>query len=319
MDFITIDFETATAKRNSPCEIGLTIVENDEIKETKSWLIRPINNEFSRFNIRIHGILPSHVENAPEFDALWDEIKPLIHGQCLIAHNAAFDISVLRNTLELYEIPFPKFKYLCSYFFSKKIWKGLPAYDLKTLCNVNGIDFKHHRAGDDSRATAELCLKAFEIVGVPSIKDFVKKLDMRIGNVYEYGGYDPCKYNDNSPYREHSYFEPVEISRNIVDVPKIEIHAIKCNPDSIFYGKNVVFTGTLMSMTRDEACQTIINIGGVVSQTMKRDVNYLIVGQQDYRIIGDEEMSLKQKKAIKLVENGYPLEIMSESDFLNNL
>ena len=41
MNFITIDFETATSDRNSPCEIGLTIVKDLEIKSTKSWLIKP--------------------------------------------------------------------------------------------------------------------------------------------------------------------------------------------------------------------------------------------------------------------------------------
>ena len=70
MNFITIDFETANAQRNSPCEIGLTFVENFEIIESKSWLIKPINNEFDYFNIMIHGITPEDVENEPEFATL---------------------------------------------------------------------------------------------------------------------------------------------------------------------------------------------------------------------------------------------------------
>jgi len=36
MDFVTIDFETATSDLDSPCEIGLTIVQNSKILETKS-------------------------------------------------------------------------------------------------------------------------------------------------------------------------------------------------------------------------------------------------------------------------------------------
>ena len=42
MDFITIDFETATTDRDSPCEIGLTFVEKNEIKDVESWLIKPL-------------------------------------------------------------------------------------------------------------------------------------------------------------------------------------------------------------------------------------------------------------------------------------
>ena len=172
MDFITLDFETANSQRNSPCEIGLTFVKNGQIIETKSWLIKPMDNEFDNFNILIHGIRPEHVADKPEFNELWTEIKPLVENNLIIAHNASFDISVLRKTLELYQLSFPTLNYSCSYIFSKKVWQGLPAYDLKTLCKVNNINLNHHRAGADSKATAELTLKAFEIAGVSSFEDF---------------------------------------------------------------------------------------------------------------------------------------------------
>jgi DNA polymerase III subunit epsilon len=55
-DFITIDFETATSKRHSPCEIGFTFVKGNQIIESKSWLIQPIKNGYDVFNIYIHGI-----------------------------------------------------------------------------------------------------------------------------------------------------------------------------------------------------------------------------------------------------------------------
>ncbi|WP_341224834.1 3'-5' exonuclease [uncultured Arcticibacterium sp.] len=190
MDFITIDFETATAQRDSPCEIGLTFVENFKIVDSKSWLIKPLYEEFNSFNISIHGIRPRDVADKPEFDVLWNEIKPLIENKFLIAHNAGFDFSVLRKTLETYNLPFPELEYSCSYIFSKKVWFGLPAYDLKTLCNHNGISFNHHRAEADSRATAELVIKAFKKNGVTSKDDFPEKLRTQIGKLY-IGGYKP--------------------------------------------------------------------------------------------------------------------------------
>lgn len=65
MDFVTIDFETATSQRDSPCEIGLTFVQGGQIIETKSWLIKPSYTEFDYFNILIHGIRPEHVADKP--------------------------------------------------------------------------------------------------------------------------------------------------------------------------------------------------------------------------------------------------------------
>ncbi len=290
MDFITIDFETANAKRESPCEIGLTFVQGRRIVETKSWLIKPMYNKFDYFNKAIHGISPELVADKPEFNELWIEIKPLVENQLLIAHNAGFDISVLCKTLELYELSLPALNYFCSYFLSKKVWKGLPAYDLKTLCKVNNIDLNHHRAGADSKAAAELTLKAFDIAGIYSINDFPEKLGTTIKQLYK------SKY----------------LAKNVGD-------PTSHNPESIFYDKTVVFTGTLSSMTRREAQQIVTNTGGINGNSVTKDTDFLVVGQQDYRIIGDDEMSNKQEKAVKLIEKGATLEIISEDDFLKNL
>ena len=303
MDFITIDFETATARRDSPCEIGLTFVQSGQIVETKSWLIKPMYDQFDYFNMAIHGIRPEHVADKPEFNELWAEIKPLIENKFLIAHNAGFDISVLRKTLEAYQIAFPTLNYSCSYIFSKRVWEGLPAYDLKTLCKINNIDLNHHRAGADSKATAELTLKAFEIAGVSSIDDFPEKLKTTIGQLY------------------HDGYKPSETKRiyKAKDLTKIVGDPIKHNPDSIFYGRSVVFTGTLLSMVRAEAQQAIADVGGIIGNSVTKDTDFLVVGQQDYRVVGDDGMSSKQEKAVKLIEKGSTLEIISEDDFLKNL
>lgn len=303
MEFITIDFETATAQRDSPCEIGLTFVENGQILDTKSWLIKPKYEEFDYFNILIHGIRPEHVANKPEFDELWTEIRPLVENKFLIAHNAGFDFSVLRRTHESYQLPFPTLNYSCSYIFSKKVWQGLPAYDLKTLCKVNNIEFNHHRAGADSKATAELTLKAFEIAGISSLEDFSEKLKTTIGQLYD-GGYKPSE--TKRVYKAK-------------DLTKVVGDPQKHNPDSIFYGRTVVFTGALSSMVRAEAHQTIADIGGIIGSSVTKDTDFLIVGQQDYRVVGDDGMSSKQEKAIKQIEKGFALEILSEDDFLKNL
>lgn len=45
----------------------------------------------------------------------------------------------------------------------------------------------------------------------------------------------------------------------------------------------------------------------------------LVVGQQDYRVVGDFGMSNKQKKALKLLEKGQGIERLSEIEFLSRL
>jgi len=270
MDFVTIDFETATSERDSPCEVALTFVKDLQIVDSRSWLIKPMYEEFDDFNISIHGITPNDVKDQPEFNELWREIKPLIENQFLIAHNAAFDFSVLRRTLQSYELPFPKLDYSCSYIFSKKVWQGLPAYDLRTLCKFNDISFKHHRAQEDSMATAKLSLKAFGLSGILCKEDFPEKLKISIGHLFD-GGYRPCESK-----------RACAKGFTVVGDPS------KHKPESMFYGKTVVFTGTLSSMKRTEAHQIIADIGGTIGNNVTNDTDFLIVGQQDYRVVGEE-------------------------------
>lgn len=303
MDFITIDFETATADRHSPCEIGLTFVTNNQVVDTKSWLIKPKELKFDVFNILVHGIMPQDVANKPEFDEIWKDIKPLIENKLLIAHNASFDFSVLRKTLDLYGISYPTINYSCSYIFAKKVWEGLPSYDLKTLCKINNIPLEHHRAGADSLATAQLVIKAFEIAGIQSVDDFPEKLKTTVGLLYD-GGYKPSETK--------RIYKPKDISKIVGDPAKHKL-------DSLFYGRNVVFTGTLSSMTRAEAHQLVADIGGNIASSVTSSTDFLIVGQQDYRVVGEDGMSNKQEKAIKLIEKGADLEILSESYFMQNI
>jgi len=43
-NFIAIDFETATSRRASIYEVGICVVREGEICETRSWLVQPQRN-----------------------------------------------------------------------------------------------------------------------------------------------------------------------------------------------------------------------------------------------------------------------------------
>ena len=47
INFISIDFETATGKRASICETGICVVRDGKIVETRSWLVRPQGNMYT--------------------------------------------------------------------------------------------------------------------------------------------------------------------------------------------------------------------------------------------------------------------------------
>jgi DNA polymerase-3 subunit epsilon len=114
------------------------------------------------WNQRVHGITSNDVANALSFEELWPEIKTYLDDQYVVAHNAAFDMGVLRASLAHYDMAVPWIEYFCSVSLSRKVWSHLPKHSLDALCEFHNIRFNHHRAGDDARACATITLKAFE-------------------------------------------------------------------------------------------------------------------------------------------------------------
>ena len=115
MDFIAIDFETANHYRTSACSIGIAMVKNNQVMDSKHFFIKPEPFYFDPFNVMIHGITEDDVIDAPTFVELWPTLETLIDKQIIVAHNASFDISVMRRTLEQYNLPNPNISILCTY------------------------------------------------------------------------------------------------------------------------------------------------------------------------------------------------------------
>lgn len=172
IDFIAIDFETATSSQTSICEAGICVVKNGKIIETKSWLVQPEGNIYNYWNTRIHGIGPDDTARAPKFPEVWKEMNEYINEcQTLVAHNASFDINCLRKSFELFEIEKPGISYYCSLKAARKIY-DFECNKLDYLCNVFDISCgTHHRAGDDAEMCARLFLREMRDKGITRLED----------------------------------------------------------------------------------------------------------------------------------------------------
>ena len=298
MDFIAIDFETANSKRYSACEIGIVKVVDYKICEKKSFLIRPKDNYFEWMNTQIHGIDENRVKNEPEFDKIYPKLREDFNNFPIVAHNASFDISVLRHTLDLYDLPYPKTKYSCTYQMSKAKLSGCLSYRLDSICSFLNIDLDHHKAISDANACAEIAIKLFKKNSIKNFDEIRKVFGIRIGELFN-GGYKPSLSVKNKGYKN----EDLEYEKKI-------------QPENIFYQKNVVFTGTLSSMSRKEAQIRVLEIGGKCSSGVSNSTNYLVVGEQDYETYGKGFKSSKLKKAEKILNDGKDIELLSENQFL---
>ena len=158
--FTAIDFETANAKRTSACAVGLVRVEGGIIVEEKSFLIKPKPNYFYHSFIDIHHITPEMVADAPYFFEIWPDIREMVEDvDCLVAHNAAFDMSVLRSCLALEEIDAKLPPSVCTVKLAKRYLPQLPNHKLNTVCRHFGFELNHHEALSDARGCARIMME----------------------------------------------------------------------------------------------------------------------------------------------------------------
>ena len=152
---VAFDIETPNRKNDRICSLGLTVIENGEIIDTVYSLVNP-ECEFDSFNISIHGISPEDVALAPTFDRVWGEIGYLFRENLVVAHNASFDLCVLKKVLAHYNIGETIVNYICTMKLSKEINTDVHDYKLSTLCDYFGIYLDHHNAASDSVACATI-------------------------------------------------------------------------------------------------------------------------------------------------------------------
>ena len=89
------------------------------------------------------------------------------------------------------------------------------------------------------------------------------------------------------------------------------------DPANPFYGREVVFTGALWSMTRSRAWDLVAERGGQPAPGVTKRTNLLVIGFQDAAVLAPgTTMSGKARKAADLRAAGQQIEVLGEEDFL---
>jgi DNA polymerase-3 subunit epsilon len=160
MNFVAIDFETATSKRNSACSVGIVVVQNGIIVEEFHSLIQPPNNEYNWHNVQVHGINEIDTCRAPKFEQVYPEILKRLAGSLVIAHNESFDRSVLKSSMLDVGLKYVDLDLSEKWECTMKIFKakGYVPAKLDACCARHGIRLQHHDALSDARACAKLYL-----------------------------------------------------------------------------------------------------------------------------------------------------------------
>lgn len=304
IDFIAVDFETANSDFASACAIGAVLVHDGEIADEYYSLIRPPEgyDDFSIFNTAIHGLTEMDVKDASEFPEVWGKIAGSVEGNTLVAHFAPFDCHVIEAESKVYGLPILDCAVACSLVISRRLWRDLLSYGLESVAERIGFEFEHHNALEDARASAQIILAAFRETGAVSWEELEDKLRFHRGS-FKNEEYRSCRADKGNIHLETVDYSDPDL--NPEDFP--------------LWKKNFVFTGTLRSMSREEAMNKVVAAGGGALNGVTKKADYLVMGLQDYSLFADGEKSSKTKKAEELRAKGSSIEIISEADFLNML
>ena len=160
MQFVALDVETANHRRGSVCQIGMVLFDADGVVDEFETLINP-RDIFAPGNVRVHGIRPGDVTNAPTFAEAAAHIFPRMNEQLVVAHNAGFDRTAVQAAAAYSGLRTPWCRWLCSARVARRAWREeLERFNLNVVAQHLGIRFRHHDALDDARTCGEIVRQA---------------------------------------------------------------------------------------------------------------------------------------------------------------
>ena len=148
--FYSLDVETANNDSGSICQIGIGLFENGALTGTWKSYIDP-EEPFLWSNIRVHGIRPEMVQDAPRFYEVYGFLRQHFEHS-IVVHHAPFDRVAFGRVWAKYRLsPFPV-QWLDSSRVARRTWKQFSktGYGLRNLADHLGLTFHHHDALEDS-------------------------------------------------------------------------------------------------------------------------------------------------------------------------
>jgi DNA polymerase-3 subunit epsilon len=306
LDYTAIDFETANSYRGSPCAVGLVRVRNGVAVDELHCLIRPPERveHFDYWNSAIHGITKEMVADQPRWKDVLPAIIDYIGDDVVVAHNAGFDIGVIRYACAVDNIEWPELRFLCTMVLARRAL-SLPTYRLPFVVEALGGSINdHHDPLADARAVVDLLHRlAANGRANGDLGELAKSVGVNIGHMR------------SGIYRGCVAISPGSSSRLVQ--PDLDPNA---DPNGYLYGRVVVFTGTLLSMTRHIAWTECARVGAIAEPNTTKRTNVLVVGDINPAVLRPgSTVTGRTRRAFDLQDQGQEIEVMTEDDFLRCL
>lgn len=300
--FIFFHAENVNDAQNSICHLIVIPVVNGLQQPPQEFFFNPEAD----FLMVMSGLTRSQVESFVPFSAQWPQVQELFSKFDMAMSSAEGNSArSLYGTLTRLGIDFNPIAYCNAKAICRRTLNEV-SYSLDFLSfKLYGDTVFPDRPVDIAKRWCDLVLRGLDTIEYASLSEFLSAAKIDVGAI------TPNEFIPSLCKRDYS-----KRSTHYFDASAITVDA---RPDNPFFGLNVVFTGKMESMKRDEARAAVVKIGGNAPERLAQDTDYLVVGVQDLHVVGEKGLSGKMKTAEKYRAKGFPIEIIDEVEFLEML
>ena len=174
-EYVVFDIETTgfSPVKNRIIEIGAVKVSGGEIVDRFSTFVNP-ETPIPFEIVKLTGIHDDMVMDSPTIETILPEFLEFCGDAVLVAHNANFDMSFIKENAKRLNIP-KEFTYVDTVGIARLLLPNQAKHTLDAVAKTLGISLEnHHRAVDDAGATAEIFVKFIPMLekeGATTLKD----------------------------------------------------------------------------------------------------------------------------------------------------
>src|SRR3954465_3476019 len=182
-EFVALDTETngLGGERCELTEVGWVLVGGGELHAEESSLVG-VAQPLGRYIQRFTGISQEMVDKAPAPEDVLPKLAQLLRNRVLVAHNARFDVRVLRQAFARAALEWPNPPVICTVALARRFAPLPRRRGLATLAAALGIEVDEvHRALPDARTCARVFCSLFGrlCANAPTIGDALTLLAAR--------------------------------------------------------------------------------------------------------------------------------------------
>lgn len=289
-NYVVLDLETTglDPSYDDIIEFAALRVRSGTVVDSFQTFIKPIK-EIDEFITELTGITNEMLASAPSPITAFPIICDFIGDDVVVGHNVNFDVNFLYDRFrDVLNSSFSN-DFVDTMRISRKLFPELKHHRLIDVCGALDVQSgEFHRALIDCHSTFDCFSK------------------MRLFAIDLFGS-------------EVAFFKEFQCHKKKLDLQTVSTDKTDFDETHPLYNRVCVFTGALERMTRAEAAQCVVDVGGTCGNGITKNTNFLILGNNDYCNTIKDGKSSKQKKAEAYKLKGCDVEIIPESVFYDML